>query len=347
MFSRVVALIVLIAAFFNLAVNAAGDGQVKPLWAKDGKVMGDVEFARKFPNQKDTSKRKRVLQNGDTASSYRDDPFGLASLFLSEAAYCSSLGGGSFMDIDYTQIPRVGDFVPTSEFVVGSDGSITGFVGYQPSVGAIWVVFRGSSDIENWITNFDFVRQSYPLGGCSGCSVHEGFYQAEQQAIQRIANAVSSLINTYPNYQIVVAGHSLGAALATLTALDLAVTYGYGSGVSVYNYGSPRIFNENGANFASSGVINIAARRTHCDDPVPHLPQEIFGYRHIDDEIYEGCSIAQFPRGSGGGQLKTCYGQEDPNCADQFDGTVIADHLLYGGIAMGSDGCQYLYSGTR
>lgn len=346
MFGRVLALIVVIAAFCHFPVNATEDGQVKPLWAKNGKVMGDVEFARKYPNHSDASK-KRKLQNGDTASSYLSDPFGLASLFLSEAAYCSTLGGGSFLQIDYSQISNVSDFVPTNEFVVGSDGSITGFIGYQPSVSAIWVVFRGSSDIENWITNLDFVRKSYPLSGCGGCSVHEGFYTAEQQAIGQIASAVSALNQQYPSYQIVVTGHSLGAALATLTALDLAVTYGYGSGVSVYNYGSPRIFNEAGANFASGGAINIAARRTHCKDIVPHVPMEWLGFRHVDDEIYEGCSIADYPQGSGGGPLRTCSGEEDSNCADQWDGDSVADHLLYGGISMGSGGCSSLYSGTR
>lgn len=343
MFGRVLAFIVVIAAFCNLAVNAAEDGLVMPLWARDGKVMGDVEFGRKYPSN--TIKKERVL---DTASSYKTDPFGLASLFLSEAAYCGSvLGQGSFLNIDFSQIAYARDFVVTNEFAVGKDGSITGFVGYQPSTSAIWVSFRGSSDLENWITNLDFIRRSYRLGGCSGCSVHEGFSTAAQEAIPSIAAAVSSLQNQYPNYQIVVTGHSLGAALATLTALDLAVTYGFGSGVRLYNYGSPRVFNHAGANFASSGVINIAARRTHCKDIVPHLPYEIFGYRHIDDEIYEGCSIEEYPRGSGGGPLKTCSGEEDPHCADQWDGHSIADHLLYGGIAMGINGCQYLYSGTR
>ena len=55
-------------------------------------------------------------------------------------------------------------------------------------------------------------------GKCSGCSVHEGFYKAEQGVYSTVYDEVSRLVNEYPSYQIVVTGHSLGAALATLRA---------------------------------------------------------------------------------------------------------------------------------
>ena len=339
MLSRILALIVVIAAFCNLTVNAGQNLRndlIQPNYAKKTKIMGDVEFARKFPNQTDTS--PRLLS--DTAESYPSDPLGYASLYLSEFAYCSN--GGNFMNLDFSGVSYVQDFVPAAQFAVGSDGSITGFIGYQPSVSTIWVAFRGSSDIANWITNLDFIRMSYPL--CSGCSVHEGFYTAEQQALPQIQNAVQQLVAAYPSYSIVVTGHSLGAALATLTALDLAQTYG--SGVSVYNYGCPRIFNQAGANWASGGAVYIGARRTHYQDIVPHLPQEIFGFVHTNGEIYEGGPISSYPNFPGG-PLQTCSGEEDPNCADQWDGTSIADHLLYSGVALGSGGCQYIMPGMQ
>jgi len=334
MFSRLLSLIVVIAAFCLLTVKAEQNLRnelVQPNYAKHTKVMGDREYARKFPDRKDASPRTLT----DSAAYYPQDPLGYASLYLSEFAYCSN--GGDFMGLNYSGVSYVQDFVPTAQFAVGSGGSITGFIGYQPSVSTIWVAFRGSSDIANWITNLDFIRQSYPL--CSGCSVHEGFYTAEQEALPQVQNAVSQLVSQYPSYNIVVTGHSLGAALATLTALDLAQTYG--SGVSVYNYGCPRMFNQAGANWASSGVINIGARRTHYQDIVPHLPQEIFGFVHTNGEIYEGGPISSYPNFPGG-PLQDCSGEEDPNCADQWDGTSIADHLLYSGVAMGSGGCQYL-----
>jgi len=332
MLSRILALIVVIAAFCNLTVNADQNLRNDLILPSNVQVMGAKGLTQKSLNQ------ERSLS--DTAESYSSDPLGYTSLWLSEFAYCSN--GGNFMNLDFAGKSYTQDFVPTAQFAVADDSSITGFIGHQASKSAIWVAFRGSSDIENWITNLDFVRMSYPL--CSGCSVHEGFYTAQQKAIADIRNAVAQLHAAHPSYKIVVTGHSLGAALATLTALDLARTYG--SGVRVYNYGCPRIFNEAGANWASSGVIDIAARRTHYRDPVPHLPEELFGFRHTTGEIYENGPISDYPNFPGGA-LRTCSGEEDGGCVDQWDGIwpigyVTADHLLYSGVHMGSGGCQYL-----
>ena len=44
----------------------------------------------------------------------------------------------------------------------------------------------------------------------------------------------------HPTAAVKTTGHNLGAALATLTAMDLAHDY---DGVSCYNYGSPRVGN--------------------------------------------------------------------------------------------------------
>jgi len=321
MFSRLLSLIVVIAAFCLLAVKAEQNLRNELVQPSNAKV-----------NQ------KRSL--GDTAETYPTDPLGYASLWLSEFAYCPS--GTNYMNLNFAGKADTQDFVPTAQFSVADDDSILGFIGHQHSKSAIWVAYRGSSDIENWITNLDFIRMSYPL--CNGCSVHEGFYTAMLKAIADIRSAVAQLHAAYPSYRIVVTGHSLGAALATLTALDLAQTYG--SGVKLYNYGCPRIFNDDGANWASSGVIDIVARRTHYRDPVPHLPGEMFGFHHTIGEIYENGPIGDYPNFPGG-PLRTCSGEEDSDCADHWDGIwpyefTTADHLLYSGVHMGSGGCQYL-----
>jgi acetyl esterase/lipase len=51
--------------------------------------------------------------------------------------------------------------------------------------------------------------------------VHQGFYSTEQALIQDVLAAVSELQLKYPTYNVRVTGHSLGAAVALLTALDL------------------------------------------------------------------------------------------------------------------------------
>ena len=150
---------------------------------------------------------------------------------------------------------------------------------------------------------------------------------------------LSNLASKYPGYKIAVTGHSLGAALATLTALELIDSFG--SKVVVYNYGCPRLFNGDGANWASSGVVNIAARRTHYKDIVPHAPPYLSGYRHTVGEVYEGGPSSDYPNFPGG-PLQVCEGEESDKCADQWDIGSISDHLLYSGVHMGTGGCEYL-----
>ena len=96
-----------------------------------------------------------------------------------------------------------------------------GFVGYLPSDKSIYVVFRGSSSIRNWITNLDAYKTSYTSYPACKCEVHKGFYGAEQIVIGGIISEVKRLksISSLSTYSVKTTGHSLGAALAQLTAM--------------------------------------------------------------------------------------------------------------------------------
>jgi len=96
-----------------------------------------------------------------------------------------------------------------------------GFVGYLPSDKSIYVVFRGSSSIRNWITNLDAYKTPYTSYPACNCEVHKGFYNAEQIVIGGIISEVKRLksISTLSSYSVKTTGHSLGAALAQLTAM--------------------------------------------------------------------------------------------------------------------------------
>lgn len=58
------------------------------------------------------------------------------------------------------------------------DYLLSGYVGYLPSDKSINVVFRGSSSIQNWITDLSTTKTAYN-GYCCGksCQVHKGFYK--------------------------------------------------------------------------------------------------------------------------------------------------------------------------
>lgn len=78
----------------------------------------------------------------------------------------------------------------------------------MPSESAIYVVFRGSTSIRDWVHNIDVILTDYPL--CSGCKVHKGFYKAEQSVISYVTTSVKALRRKYPSYTVIVTGHSLG-----------------------------------------------------------------------------------------------------------------------------------------
>ena len=78
----------------------------------------------------------------------------------------------------------------------------------MPCQEAIYVIYRGSTSIEDWIGNFQVGYAQYPL--CEGCEVHDGFYGAEHSVIVYVTDRVRSLQVTYPNYTVITTGHSLG-----------------------------------------------------------------------------------------------------------------------------------------
>lgn len=80
--------------------------------------------------------------------------------------------------------------------------------------------FRGSTDISNWIANLDFVFDD-DTGLCTGCDVHSGFWKAWESVADDVTAELDSALSTYSDYQLVVTGHSLGAALAALAGTAL------------------------------------------------------------------------------------------------------------------------------
>ncbi|KAJ4374048.1 hypothetical protein N0V83_002787 [Neocucurbitaria cava] len=203
----------------------------------------------------------------------------------SSAAYCASNYGspGDQIECAAGNCPLVQDadsktVIEYSRTETTTD--VTGFVAVDHTNKLIVVSFRGSTSIDAWCTNFEFDTVTTDI--CSGCTAHRGFWQSWVDARDRATPAVKQASTSFPDYQIAVTGHSLGAAIATLAAAQLRNS---GYTVALYNFGSPRV----GGTKISSYITNQPGgnyRVTHWNDPVPKLPLLTMGYVHISPEYY-------------------------------------------------------------
>ena len=240
---------------------------------------------------------------------------GNTSVMLSLATYCDK---STYMSNNYNT-PFTFSFVPTFQ-IYNKEYDIDGFIGYRPADSTIYVVYRGTQSTQDWIDDFQFKKINYDE---LSCQVHKGFYEGEQSVITEVLTEVYNLHELYPTYRIVVTGHSLGAALATLTAYDIVQS---GLNVQLINFGCPRIFDKACAKYASN-IINKIVRVTHYKDIVPHVPLMSMDYYHTYGEWYEDDNH----------NIKECDGYEDKTCADQWRKTDTQDHSWYLGFYMSCD----------
>ena len=124
--------------------------------------------------------------------------------------------------------------------------------------------FRGSDNVRSWITNLDALPAPWRGGG----EVHRGFAAALDVVWPAVAAALRQAAAP-----LVMTGHSLGAALATLAA-SLHPDAG------LVTFGSPRVGD---AAFGAAIEHRPAESRRYVNnrDLVCRLPSARLGYRHV------------------------------------------------------------------
>ncbi|GME85054.1 unnamed protein product [Ambrosiozyma monospora] len=182
----------------------------------------------------------------------------------------------------------------------------------DPSEEQIIIAFQGTESFLDWVLDFSFVPVAYePYAVENDLAtndfdanlpfVHLGFKTATDNFLSNATGVLKGLKEEYPNYSVIVTGHSLGGALASLTGVEL---YLMGYEPTVIAYASPKVFNPTLADWVNEvfktdqylsdlkadNVHQIPyytfTRVTHVHDIVPCVPLAAMGYDHAGVDYY-------------------------------------------------------------
>ncbi|GAW06407.1 alpha beta-hydrolase [Lentinula edodes] len=214
----------------------------------------------------------------------------------------------------YTPVcPRPNGSMLITHFSDPVAGIVEGFVARDVHRKELVVALRGSASVADVL--LDTQVQLVPLvsPGVSiphDVQVHAGFLTAwNSVGVQVLAILAEQLVLHGDIKTIVTSGHSLGGALATLSAISANQRFPQ-CRVITYSYGAPRTGNKAFAEFVNKSLGENAFRVVHTHDGVPTMIPQSLGYHHHGIEYWQEYepAIAE--------NVVKCEPQgEDPSCS--------------------------------
>ncbi|MFP3016617.1 MAG: lipase family protein [Wolbachia sp.] len=165
-------------------------------------------------------------------------------------------------------------------FYYKKNGTPAGFVFTKDK--EITIAYRGTKGLDDVMTDVSaaFTQEFLPEGG----KMHSGFYNAFYDLLPSLDKVLSDYIekqeSEIKDFKINCTGHSMGAALATITALYLKKVKD-AEYVRVATFGSPRVFDFHGAEIYEKLLGENTIRVTNSSDPIPMFPSGSMGFKHV------------------------------------------------------------------
>jgi triacylglycerol lipase len=161
-----------------------------------------------------------------------------------------------------------------------------GFIAKAPDPANDFVVaIRGTDSIWEWIQDARFNRVTCPCANGAGESedgftdVYESLVVAADGSGARVVDVLRGVLGPLANATLAITGHSLGAALATLLALEVTESGAFAT-PEVVTFASPLTGDPQFARTYDTEVPNTW-RIANVVDLVPKLPPALWGYDHV------------------------------------------------------------------
>lgn len=139
------------------------------------------------------------------------------------------------------------------------------------------LAFKGTQSIQDWLTDFKIQFVKGPFG-----MVHKGFLQALDHILPDIKKAIAKF--HYRGQSFWITGHSLGGALAVLTAAHFVERRFKINGL--YTFGQPRVGNYEFVNNFGSKFNQRHFRIVNNEDIVTRIPPRALGYLDSGNVLY-------------------------------------------------------------
>ncbi|PCH36507.1 alpha/beta-hydrolase [Wolfiporia cocos MD-104 SS10] len=195
----------------------------------------------------------------------------------------------------------------------GDDGEIPFYyVASDPQTQTIVVAHEGT-DPENFYSDLNDIKFSqvainatrFPQAG-SNVQVHDGFQETQGRTADTILSTVQSALASTGYTNVLVTGHSLGAAVASLDAAMLKMALPSNIEIGSVVFGLPRVGNQEWADLVGS-LLPSFTHVTNQNDPVPRVPPRALSFVQPVGEAH----ITAVNNSTGDATMEECPGQEN------------------------------------
>ncbi|RDX50054.1 alpha/beta-hydrolase [Lentinus brumalis] len=212
------------------------------------------------------------------------------------------------------------DALPNVKILVagGDDGLVPNFfVAHDVDTDTIVVAHQGT-DPKNLLSdlndlNFFQVDANTTIlpKANEDVKMHDGFAYTQERTADVVLSTVQSALESTGAKKVLVTGHSLGAAIASIDGMMLRMKLDPSIAVTTTVFGLPRVGNKAWADLVDSTLGTSFTHVTNQHDPVPQVPPQFVDFQHPSNEIH----ITGVDSGGNTATAQRCPGQENQNCS--------------------------------